>query len=210
MKEKTFLYSSFRLTHKLFTTWNSQGIISHIFPNGPKEHLNLQEAFELQLYLELHLLGLKIEAIERISSYLHRYSMDASIENIKNSTFEPTSIDKIIHDVKEGKICFLVIDLTGTIRVFQDEVFFMTFVKEGYLVDQSANIIISANKILRAVGYDTKQDRNTYIQKTLQKELEKRFKDKNTEVVYKNPKTTKVHELLKQPNRELRIHTNDV
>lgn len=171
----TMMYLAPDIPLSLLKSWSNSGIVNHIFIDTFQKQLTLFESFELQIYLELHLLGLKPEALQRISSYFHRYGMEGSIENLRKKSFEPISIDQIIKMVQEGKNCFLVIDLTGVMRVFEDEILFMTFMKDKSLVDQPASIIISANRILERIGFEPKRERNTYIKKSLQKEMEKRF-----------------------------------
>lgn len=71
-------------------------------------------------------------------------------------------------------------------------------------------MILSANKLLKRLGISVKRKRNTRLKRTLDKELRARFEGKEYELVNLDPKTAKIHELLKMPNKQIIAHTNDV
>ena len=190
--------------------WREAGIIHHIYTDGLEKDLDIFEAFEIQFYIELHLLGASMEFLQRVSNYIHQCAADICVENIKNADFKPATIENIVQYVEEGKPIFLVIDHGGIMRIVEDEMFFMVFMKRGYWFDHNAHIVVSANKILKEIGYSAKRMRKGYIRNALQRALERLFLGRKTEIVYLDPSITQVHALLKQPNKEVHVYTNDV
>lgn len=114
----------------LFRSFQKEGIFE-IGDNSKRfsDELTDEEVFEYLVYLELHLLGLKPAALKRISSYFHRYAMEGAVESFRENSWGPSGTRRIFELVESGKTCFILVDHTGVLRIFEDEMFFATFMK---------------------------------------------------------------------------------
>lgn len=190
--------------------WIKWGIIDHLIEDPMYDvEFTLEEAFEISIYVQLHLLWFKQEYLYKISQYISRYSYEINVENVNNKDFKPVFIKDIINKIKQGSTCFLLIDLSWCIEIIEDEFLFMVIMKDWYLSVGSAYILICANELLKKLWLDIKRNNNTTLKKAINKEFTKRVLGKYDITTSHNPKTEKVYNLMKKPNRTIVIDTNN-
>lgn len=202
--------SDFNLPFGFKREWIKWGLIDHIIqsPSDDKE-LSDHEAFEIKLYLELHLLGLKQENITRISRSFHSWSKGITPHSWEDKTYSPACLDDYFAEVRSGDIYFLLIDYSGNFQFIQDELLFSVMMKDEYLANNSANIILSFNNILKTIGIEAKQKKYTRIKKELANNLQ-RMVSNNVENIRTIPNgdSEMVYNLIKKPKRTIIVNIN--
>ncbi len=204
--------SDFNLPFGFKREWIKWGLIDHIIqsPSDDKE-LSDHEAFEIKLYLELHLLGLKQEMIVKVSHYFHRYARPMTIEKIRDADFQPSQLEDMVVQMQEsGVVYILLIDTSGNIEVIQDELFFAVFNKNNYLARSSARITVDLNAILESLWMGFKRAKDSLMKKGIEKDFQKRLEWKQEKVTSHNPSLISVHDLMKKPNRKIVVCTNGI
>ncbi len=87
--------------------WFQSKLIEHIVdgPNDDRE-LKIEETFEIQMMLEMQLLGITVKKRLDFSYLLHRYGKDLGPEVIKTKKFTPARLKDILESQEVSKDFF--------------------------------------------------------------------------------------------------------
>ncbi len=199
----------FNLPYGTRLDWFQNKLIEHIV-DGPSDdrELKIEEAFEIQVMIEMQLLGITVKKRLDFSYLLHRYGKDLGPEVIKTKKFTPARLKDILERTIKGNRYFILFSPSQQVVFLDEEMFFLAIAKDKYLPEIGTKVVISVHQVLASIGVESEWNRNYRLRNILDRTFKNRMKGINPKFTVHNPKNDMLYRVVKIPNQEIVIHTD--